>query len=79
MKAYRTYLTITDPKQTVLQNLPFQAGERVEILVLSQDVDRRAATHRLEELLKQTQALPQAQHVTEDDIAEEIRGARGEP
>lgn len=79
MKAYRTYLTITDPKQTVLQNLPFQAGERVEILVLSQDVDRREVALRLEELFKQTQALPQAQGITEGDIVGEIRAVRGEP
>lgn len=77
MKAYRTYLTITDPRQTVLENLPFEAGERVEILVLSQEIERREAVDRLEALFKQTQALPQTQHLTEDDIAEEIAAYRG--
>ena len=76
MKAYRAYLTVTDAKQVVLDNLPFQPGERVEVLVLAQDVDRVEAVGRLEELLRQTQALPQAQELTEDDIAEEVAAYR---
>lgn len=76
MKAYRTYLTITDTKQVVLDNLPFQPGERVEVLVLAQEVDPVEAVGRLEALLRQTQALPQAQDLTDDDIAEEVAAYR---
>lgn len=76
MKAYRTYLTIGDAKQVVLADLPFEPGERVEVLVLAQEVDRAEALGRLEALLRETQALPQLESLTEDDIAEEIAARR---
>ena len=76
MKAYRTYLTITDNRGVALDDLPFEPGERVEVLILAQDVDRTEALGRLEELLRQTQSLPQVQRLTEDDIAEEVAAYR---
>lgn len=76
MKAYRTYLTVTDARQVVLDDLPFPPGQRVEVLVLAQDADRMEAVNRLMDLLRQTQALPQVQPVTDDMIAEEIEAYR---
>jgi hypothetical protein len=68
MKAYRTYVTITDQKQLILPDLPFQPGQVVEVLLLAQDDDQAAALQRLEILLKTTQALPQIQGLTDEEI-----------
>jgi hypothetical protein len=76
MKAYRTYLTVTDTKQVVLSDVPFQPGQVVEVLVLAQDDNRTLATLRLDTLLKTTQALPQVQALTDDEIAAEITDHR---
>ncbi len=50
MQAYRTYLTITDPSQLIIANVPFQAGEVVEVLLLVQDTERKQVVRRLESL-----------------------------
>ncbi len=72
MKAYRTYLTITDAKQIVLSNMPFRVGEKVEVVVLAAEDDNRAERVRqLQDLLKETQSLPQSQTLSEDDISRE--------
>ncbi|MGH9900912.1 MAG: hypothetical protein ACRD68_03630 [Pyrinomonadaceae bacterium] len=77
MKAYRTYLTITDPKQVVLSNMPFRAGEKVEIVVLAtEDNNRVERVRQLQELFKETQSLPQAQTLSEDDILREVEAYR---
>ena len=77
MKAYRTYLTITDPKQIVLSNMPFRVGEKVEIVVLAAEENNRAERVRqLQELLRETQSLPQAQTLSEDDILREVEAYR---
>src|SRR5688500_18714907 len=72
MKAYRTYLTVTDTKQVVLSDVPFPPGQVVEVLVLAQDADRAMALSQLDALLQNTQALPQVQELTDDEIAAEI-------
>ncbi|PDW00038.1 hypothetical protein [Candidatus Viridilinea mediisalina] len=76
MKAYRTYRTVTDAKQLFLSDLPFQPGEVVEILILAQDPDRALALQRLDALFQRSQALPQAQELTDDEIAAEIEAYR---
>jgi hypothetical protein len=78
MKAYRTYLTVTDTKQVVLTDVPFQPGQVVEVLVLAQDADRRHALRQLDTLLQRTQALPQVQALTDEEIAAEITAYRQE-
>ena len=77
MKAYRTYLTITDQKQIVLSNVPFRVGEKVEIVVLAaEDSNRAERIRQLQELFKETQSLPQAQTLSEDDILREVEAYR---
>jgi hypothetical protein len=78
MKAYRTYLTVTDAKQVVLSDVPFQPGQVVEVLVLAQDDDHALTLRRLDTLFKTTQALPQVQTLTDDEIAAEIAAHRNE-
>lgn len=34
MDAYKTYLKIEDPERVVLSHLPFQPGQRVEVIIL---------------------------------------------
>ena len=76
MKAYRTYLTVTDSKQVVLSDVPFEPGQIVEVLVLAQDADRAQALRRLDTLLQRTQALPQVQELTDDEITAEVDAYR---
>ena len=76
MKAYRTYLTVTDTKQVVLSDVPFLPGQVVEVLVLAQDADRTHTLHQLDTLLQRTQALPNLQALTDEEIAAEIAAYR---
>ncbi len=71
MKAYRTYLTVTDPKAVVIPDVPFAAGQVVEVLLLMREDEPQ-----LDALLRRTQALPQVQALTDDDIAAEIAAYR---
>lgn len=75
MRAYKTHLTVTDPKRVVLTDLPFRAGQRIEVLILREDSPDNAARD-FELLLKETQSLPQAQAISEADIAAEIAAYR---
>lgn len=76
MKAYRTYLTITDPRQLVITDLPFSTGQRVEVLLLAQEEGRIKPVRELESLLKETQAIGRTEGLTEEDISAEIAAYR---
>lgn len=76
MKAYRTYLTITDPGQVVLTDLPFQPGEHIEVLLLAQSDDDPAPVQELVTLLKTTQALPHIQALNDEEIEAEVDAYR---
>lgn len=79
MKAYRTYLTITDAKQIILSDMPFRVGEKVEIVVLAaEDNNRAERVRQSQELFKETQSLPQAQTLSEDDISREVEAYRSQ-
>lgn len=74
MKTYRTRITLADPKQLVLTNLPFQPGQDVEVLIRT--APKKASLKALRMLLKQTQSLPQAQTIAQEDIKAEIENYR---
>ena len=75
MKEFRTSLTIKDPKQLVLSNLPFSEGQEVDVVVIAKDgMDARA--QQFKNLLKVTQSLPQAQSLTEEEIIREVEAYR---
>ena len=76
MLAYKRYATIKDPAKLELTGLPFRPGQRVEVVVIAEDEERSARVEKLRALLKKTQALPQAQTISEDVIAEEIEEYR---
>ena len=73
METYKTYITIENPDRVVLSNLPFQVGQRVEIIVLP-EYNRAAISQKLKALFKKTQALPEVSEITDADIEAEING-----
>jgi hypothetical protein len=76
MLAYRQYARVQPSKQIILSDLPFQPGQRVEIVVIAEDEPPANQVQELRELFQVTQALPQAQAISEDDIAAEIAAYR---
>ncbi|MEH2045648.1 hypothetical protein [Nostoc sp.] len=79
MNAYKKYITITDPSQLILSDLPFQVGQRVEIIILAEDNPRAKISKKLKDLFDKTQSLPGVQDITEAEIETEIEAyQRGE-
>ncbi|MGF1933578.1 MAG: hypothetical protein RM347_004170 [Nostoc sp. ChiQUE02] len=79
MNAYKKYITITDPNQVILSDLPFQVGQRVEIIILAEDNPRTEISKKLKDLFDKTQSLPGVQNITETEISAEIEAyQRGE-
>ena len=76
MLAYKKYVTIKDPAKLELTGLPFRSGQRVEVVVIAEDEEREVRVEKLRALFKKSQALPQAQAISEDVIAEEIEAYR---
>ena len=58
MNAYKKYITITDPRQVILSDLPFQAGQRVEIIILAEDNPKAEISKKLKDLFDKTQSSP---------------------
>jgi hypothetical protein len=74
MTTYRTQLTVSESNQVLVDNLPFAPGDVVEIVIRkprNQDL-----ADRWRQLMKETQSLPQAQAITEEEIAAEIEAYR---
>ncbi|ACC79422.1 hypothetical protein [Nostoc punctiforme] len=79
MNAYKKYITITDPSQLILSDLPFQVGQRVEIIILAEDNPRAEISKKLRDLFDKTQLLPGVKDITEAEIEAEIEAyQRGE-
>ena len=76
MIAYRQYATVQKSKQIVLSDVPFQPGQRVEIVVIAEEERPVNLVRELREALQVTQTLPQAQAISEDEIAAEIAAYR---
>jgi len=75
MKEFRTSLTIKDPKQVVLSDLPFSEGQEVEVVVVAKE-GMDAHVRQLKELFNATQSLPQVQTLSEEDITREVEAYR---
>ena len=73
MRAYRKYVVVEDSGQVTLSDIPFQAGERVEVVVIADEPEPATTLHHL---LKTTQALPQARLLTDAEIAAEVAAVR---
>ena len=72
MKAHKMYTIVKDPGKLILDDVPFDKGQRVEVLLLAPDNDEVDRAARLKALFKETQGLPQMQGITEEEIAAEI-------
>ena len=72
MKAYRRFLMINDPGQLILADLPFQKGQQVEVVFLTNEEPDEVRLELLKNLFKTTQSLPQVQSLTDEEIAAEI-------
>lgn len=69
MYAYREVITLTDPQRLVLrQPLPLRKGQRVEVLVVAEEVD---------EMLERLRDEVAAHGITEADVSDAIAWARG--
>ena len=76
MKAYRRFLTINDPSQLILADLPFQKGQQVEVVFLTNEEPDEVQLESLTNLFKTTQSLPQVQSLTDEEIVFEIESYR---
>ncbi len=76
MRAYRTYVVVEDSGQVTLSDMPFQAGERVKVVVIADEPTPATKLTTLEQLLKTTQALPQARFLTDAEVAAEVAAVR---
>jgi hypothetical protein len=66
---------VVAPNRLVLDNLPYQPGQEVEVVVYAKDeMPSRMAKWRT--LLNETQALPQTRQITDDEIEAEIEAFR---
>jgi hypothetical protein len=76
MQAYKMMATVQRRQRLVLENLPFAEGERVEAVVWASEESRQPLLADLKALFAETQALPQLETITEDEIAAEIAAYR---
>ena len=76
MIACKRIVTVEDPARVVLSDLPFQPGQRVEVVIIADEDKPVALAAELRQLFRETQSLPSARLVTEDQIAEEIAAYR---
>ena len=76
MRAYRKYVVVEDSGQVTLSDIPFQAGERVEVVVIGDEPAPATKLTTLQHLLHTTQALPQARLLTDAEIAAEVAAVR---
>jgi len=74
MQAHKQYVTIQNPKSPVLTDLPFRAGQRVEIVMIADDPAVECAD--LQALLRETQCLPTVRAISMEETDAEISAYR---
>lgn len=76
MDTYRLRTKVSKDGQLSITGLPFRAGMEVEVIIQGQSQDRQALANELKALFKEMQSLPQADVITEEEIAAEIAAYR---
>ena len=76
MIACKRIVTVEDPSRLILSDLPFPAGQRLEIVMIAEEDKPGMTAGELRRLLRETQNLSSAQTITEEQIAEEIAAYR---
>lgn len=76
--AFRKKVTVRPDGRIEIKSMNLKPGTKAEVIVLieSADADRKERVRRLKALFKATQSLPQAQTITEEEIAAEIAAYR---
>jgi len=78
MQPYRSVITVDDPNQIVLNNVPVQPGDRVEVVVRLESKRRAEVGECMRQLLQETCSLPRLENISEEEIAAEIAAYRNE-
>lgn len=76
MTAYKTFITIDNPAQVVLTDLPFQKGQRVRVVMLTEEDETEIISQRFRELFQKTQVAPEVTEITDEEILAEIAAHR---
>ncbi len=76
MLAYKSYATVESSGELTVQNIPFKAGEPVEIVIMSM---RRSSSEKVAEwisLMRDVQELKCSGNISDEDINNEINAHR---
>jgi hypothetical protein len=76
---YEVYTTVDEDKNIVVPDVPFGVGQRIKVILITANGETTQRMQALKALFKRTQALPQAQKITEAEIAAEIAAYRSAP
>ena len=76
MNTYQTYAQLDASGRLVLEGLPFNKGALLEVLVVDQTQQPEERADSWRALMRHVQGLPQAQGLTDADIAAEIEAQR---
>jgi hypothetical protein len=76
MMTYEVYTTVDEGKNIIVSGVPFGIGQRVKVILTIAKGESTQRVQTLKKLFKRTQALPQAQKISEDEIAAEIAAYR---
>ena len=76
MNTYKTYAQLDASGRLVLEGLPFNKGALLEVLVVDQTQQPEERADSWRALMRHVQGLPQAQGLTDADIAAEIEAQR---
>jgi len=80
--AYRKKATVNSDGRIEIKTPSLKPGTKTDVIILvegdPQEEARRERVRELKALFKETQALPQAKTITEEEIAAEIAAYRAE-
>ena len=76
MLAYKRVVIVKESGSIVLTDLPLQPGQKVEVIVFADEEEQKERLRNLRALLKETQGLPEAKAISDDEIAEEVAAYR---
>jgi hypothetical protein len=76
MLAYKRVVTVKEYGSIVLRDLPLQPGQKVEVIVFADEEEQKERLRNLRALLKETQGLPEAKAISDDEIAEDVAAYR---
>lgn len=76
MKAYRAYTTVKKSRRVELSGLPFNEGQRVEVVVLADERSTASLVDQARDLFAASQRLFADCSISEDKIRDEIEAYR---